>query len=263
MRVLKRVSIEDINLNDHRFVFSYPLSYQRLYNSIKEIGLISPVLLRGEGSPYQVIDGLQRILACQKARVPSIEALIYPEDSLDELGGFHLAIHLNIHNRSLNPIEKARAFWELIEVFGLTQETVGKYVGMDRSSVANFLRLLELAMEVQEHVSRGTISSGHARALLAARDEAVQKKLCQRILDEGLTVRQVEVLASSVKRNTQRSRQNGKSNNHCNTRELEDKLSLALGTKVQICHRGGKGKIIIHFNGNPHFEDLRAKLCRG
>ena len=237
-----------------------PEAIKSLMESIREHRILQPILVRPVKDGYQLVAGERRWRAASELGLSSIPAIVKETTPKQSLG---IALVENLQREDLNPIEKARAFWELIEVFGLTQETVGKYVGMDRSSVANFLRLLELAMEVQEHVSRGTISSGHARALLAARDEAVQKKLCQRILDEGLTVRQVEVLASSVKRNTQRSRQNGKSNNHCNTRELEDKLSLALGTKVQICHRGGKGKIIIHFNGNPHFEDLRAKLCRG
>src|SRR3989339_120087 len=161
MRVLKRVSIEDINLNDHRFVFSYPLSYQRLYNSIKEIGLISPVLLRGEGSPYQVIDGLQRILACQKARVPSIEALIYPEDSLDELGGFHLAIHLNIHNRSLNPIEKAIILYKLLNQFQIDPEKIIQHymplleLPPARKVFKNFLLLNSMEEELKLAIAKG------------------------------------------------------------------------------------------------------------
>src|SRR3990172_6195399 len=176
-----------------------PQTIKSLTESIREHGLLQPILVRpGKDGGYQLVAGERRWRAARELGLNSIPVIIKDMGNKQSLS---VALVENLQREDLNPIEKARAFWELIEVFGLTQETVGKYVGMDRSSVANFLRLLELAMEVQEHVSRGTISSGHARALLAARDEAVQKKLCQRILDEGLTVRQVEVLASSVKRN--------------------------------------------------------------
>ncbi|MFQ5957622.1 MAG: ParB/RepB/Spo0J family partition protein [Candidatus Brocadiales bacterium] len=236
-----------------------PQAIKSLVDSIREHGMLQPILVRPAKNGYQLVAGERRWRAAKELGLSSVPAILKettPKQSLE------VALVENLQREDLNPIEKARAFWELMEVFGLTQEEVGKYVGMDRSSVANMLRLLELPIEVQEHVSRGTISQGHARALLAAKDESLQKRLCQKVLSEGLTVRQIETLASGVKRKTQRKRRPGSNGTH-NTRELEDRLRKALGTKVEIRHSSSKGKIVIHFNGNAQFEGIMAQICKG
>lgn len=161
MRVLKKVSIENINLDDHSFIFSYPLSYQRLSNSIQEIGVISPIFLRGEGAPYQIIDGIQRILACQKASLPSIDAFIYnKEDSPEEIRVFHLAIHQNIHSRSLNPIEKAIILNKLLNQFQVSIEKIIHYympllnLPPARKLFKNYLILNTLEEEIKLAVAK-------------------------------------------------------------------------------------------------------------
>ncbi len=254
-----QISPESIQPNPHQPRRDFaPQAIESLVDSIREHGILQPILVRRTKDGYQLVAGERRWRAAKELGMGSVPAIVKETTPKQSLA---VALVENLQREDLNPIERARAFWELVEVFELTQEAVGKYVGMDRSSVANTLRLLELPVEVQEHVSRGTISQGHARALLAARGESAQKRLCQRILDDGLTVRQTEVLASNGKRKTQARRRKG--NNHHNTRELEDRLSGSLGTKVQIRHSGGKGKVIIHFNGNAQFEDLMAQLCKG
>ncbi|MFN3467357.1 MAG: ParB/RepB/Spo0J family partition protein, partial [Candidatus Brocadiales bacterium] len=203
----------------------------------------------------------RRWRAARELGLNSIPAIIKDMGSKQSLS---VALVENLQREDLNPIEKARAFWELIEAFGLTQEDVGRYAGLDRSTVANFLRLLELPIEVQEHVSRGTISPGHARALLALGNENLQRKLCQRIIEEGLTVRQVEAVASSAKRpksNNGEELEGTKGNHHI--RSLEDRLRRALGLKVQIRQTNGKGKIILYFQGNAQFERLVGLLGAG
>lgn len=255
-----QISPESVTPNPHQPRRDFaPQAIKSLMESIREHGMLQPILVRPDKDGYQLVAGERRWRAARELGLSSIPAIVKETTPKQSLG---VALVENLQREDLNPIEKARAFWELIEVFGLTQEEVGKYVGMDRSSVANTLRLLELPIEVQEHVSRGTISQGHARALLAAKDESIQKKLCQRALDEGLTVRQIETLASSVKRKAQRRRRAGNNGSH-NVRELEDKLRRALGAKVEIRHSNGKGRIIIHFNGNGQFEGLMTQLCAG
>lgn len=254
------ISPESVTPNPHQPRRDFdPQAIRSLMDSIREHGMLQPILVRRCKDGYQLVAGERRWRAAKELGLSSIPAIVKETTSKQSLG---MALVENLQREDLNPIEKARAFWELIEVFGLTQEEVGKYVGMDRSSVANTLRLLELPIEIQEHVSRGTISQGHARALLATKDESLQKRLCQRALDEGLTVRQIESLASSARQRAQRRRRTGNNGIH-NLRELEDRLRRALGTKVEIRHVNRKGRIIIHFSGNTQFEALMERLCSG
>ncbi|HHT9120512.1 MAG TPA: ParB/RepB/Spo0J family partition protein [Candidatus Hypogeohydataceae bacterium YC41] len=238
-----------------------PQSIKALAESIKEHGLLQPILVKPmKDGGFQLVAGERRWRAARDLGLSWIPAIVKDMGNKQSLSA---ALVENLQREDLNPIEKARAFWELIEVFGLTQEEVGKYVGLDRSTVANFLRLLELPIEVQEHVSRGTISSGHARALLALGNETLQKTLCQRIIDEGLTVRQVETIATSAKRpgynnNKDTHKENPNETHH--VQSLEDRLRKALGLKVQIRRSNGKGKIILYFNGNTQFERLVGLL---
>lgn len=242
-----------------------PQTIKSLTESIKEHGLLQPILVRpGKDGGYQLVAGERRWRAARELGLNSIPVIVKDMGNKQSLS---VALVENLQREDLNPIEKARAFWELIEVFGLTQEEVGRYTGIDRSTVANFLRLLELPIEVQELVSRGTISPGHARALISLGNETLQRKLCQRIIEEGLTVREVEAIASGVK--------NPKPNNGASSapaeevsdptgthhmRSLEDRLRRALGLKVQIRQSNGRGKIILYFQGNGQFERLVGLL---
>lgn len=235
-----------------------PQAIKSLAESIKEHGLLQPVLVKpGKDGGYQLVAGERRWRAAKDLGLRSIPAIVKDMGNKQSLS---VALVENLQREDLNPIEKARAFWELIEVFGLTQEEVGRYTGLDRSTVANFLRLLELPIEVQEHVSRGTISPGHARTLLSLGNEALQKKLCQRIIEEGLTVRQAEAVTSGIKRpeSNGKDKENSKETHH--TGALEDRLRRALGLKVQIRQSNGKGRIILYFQGNAQFERLVGLL---
>lgn len=239
-----------------------PQATKSLTESIREHGLLQPILVRpGKDGGYQLVAGERRWRAARELGLSSIPAIIKDMGSKQSLS---VALVENLQREDLNPIEKARAFWELIEAFGLTQEDVGRHAGLDRSTVANFLRLLELPIEVQEHVSRGTISPGHARALLALGNETLQRKLCQRIMEEGLTVRQVEEVTSGVKKpksDNGEEAEGAKGTHHI--RSLEDRLRRALGLKVQIQQSNGKGKIILYFQGNAQFERLVGLLGAG
>jgi ParB family chromosome partitioning protein len=260
-----RVLYVDPNLvqpNPHQPRRSFdPQTIKSLAESIKEHGLLQPILVKpAKSGGYQLVAGERRWRAARDLGLSSIPAIVKDMGNKQSLS---VALVENLQREDLNPVEKAKAFWELIEVFGLTQEEVGRYVGLDRSTVANFLRLLELPIEIQEHVSRGTISQGHARALLSLGDESLQKRLCQRILDEGLTVRQVEAAASGIKRPKTDNGDKEVSKDTHHVRSLEDRLRRALGLKVQIRESGGKGKIILYFQGNAQFERLIGILGAG
>lgn len=222
--------------------------------SIKAHGILQPVVVRWTGDGYELIAGERRWRAAKRIGMAAIPAVLRNVDGEKALA---LALIENIQREDLNPIEKAKAFVNLMKNFGLTQERVAECIGMDRSTVTNMIRLLELPSEIQGYVSRGTISVGHARALLSLQNEKEQRSLCDCIIREGLSVRDVEALVSGAKKPAE-SRQKAIKETH--TRHLEDRLREALGTMVTITERNGKGKIIINFKGLDQFERIMQRI---
>jgi len=217
---------------------------EQLVDSVRQHGVLQPVVVRRAGEGYQVVAGERRWRAAQQAGLATIPTVVRDVSDDDMLV---LALVENIQREDLNPIEKARAFEALIDQLDLTQEQAAKRLGMSRPAIANFLRLLDLPKSIQENVSRGTIAMGHARALLALPDRARQEEIAARIVRQGLSVRQVERLVGR-KRRGRAKREPGQIDAHL--RDLEDKLRLRLGTKVTIVARGKKGKIIIEFHND-------------
>ena len=219
--------------------------------SIEAHGVIQPVLVRPAGANrYELIAGERRFRACQRLGRQSVPAIVRDTDEEDLLT---LALIENLQRKDLNPIEKAQAIQQLIEDFDLTQEEAAKKVGKQRSSIANLLRLLDLEPEIQDAVSRGTITFGHARALLALSRKKERLELFQRILREGLNVRKVEELARRKSRGTRRTRLGRKD---AQIESLEDTLRVHFGTKVTIEPRGKSGKVVIHFASHAEFDRL-------
>ena len=186
--------------------------------------------------------------------------------NVDGLKTIELALVENIQREDLNPMEKAAAYYELKTNFGLTQEQIATKVGQDRSTVANTLRLLDLPEEVQGYVSRGTISMGHARSLLSLKDPIKQKELTEKIAADGLSVRDVELIVSGKKdqadsiKETKDMQLTPKLIKSPQILDLEDSLRRAVGTKVSIMEKKGKGKITIEFSNNDQFERIIGKL---
>jgi ParB family chromosome partitioning protein len=225
-----------------------------LVSSVKANGVLQPIIVRRSGSGYQIIAGERRWRAAQKADLMSIPAIIREATDQDML---KLALIENLQRQDLNPIEEAHAYKALIEEHGLIQETLALHVGKDRSTIANTIRLLALPDEVQAHVSRGTISMGHARALLSLSDSVEQVSFCQRIVKEGLSVRQVEHL---VKSRGPRRKARRTASVDPDVRRLEEDLQRSLGTKVRIRTTGKRGKIEIEFYSPDEFEALLGRL---
>ncbi|GAB61383.1 MAG: ParB/RepB/Spo0J family partition protein [Candidatus Jettenia sp.] len=223
---------------------------QGLIESIKKYGILQPIIVRPIPHGYMLIAGERRWRAAKQVGLKEIPAIIR---YTDELSNLEIALIENIQREDLNPIEKARAFRELTNKFGLTQEQVAKAMGKDRSSITNYIRLLDLPEEIQENVSRGTVSMGHARALVSIQEKEMQLDLLERILKEGLSVRTVEEIVSmgKVPRTGKSTSPKEKSPPHIE--DLEDRFRRFFGTKVTIKERNGKGKIMIVFHTNDEF----------
>jgi ParB family transcriptional regulator, chromosome partitioning protein len=219
---------------------------KQLSQSIKSNGVIQPIIVRKSGSQYQLIAGERRWRAAQMAGYKTIPAVL---QDVSEYRTLELALIENIQRQDLNPIEEAAAYASLMERFHLSQEEVAQRVGKDRSSVANYLRLLKLPAEIKEQIQRQELSMGHARALISMEKARDQLALAEKIVRDQLNVRQTEQLT----RNWKSEKSHGKPSvaaqtKDTNTRAAEQKLQEYLGTRVAI-HRDSrdKGKIEVHF----------------
>jgi ParB family transcriptional regulator, chromosome partitioning protein len=212
-----------------------------LANSIKEKGFIQPVLVRFKDNEYELIAGERRFRAAKKLGYTEIPAIIKEASDLDSL---ELSIIENIQRENLNPIDQAKAYKRLQEEFSMTQEKVADTIGKDRATVANILRLLNLPAKIQEYVSRGTISMGHARAILSLDTESEQARLCTKVIKEDLSVRDTESYAKKMSLHKAKSK---KIEEDPNIHSLEQELREMFGTKVRILKSKKGGKIEIEF----------------
>jgi ParB family chromosome partitioning protein len=236
-------------------------SLAELADSIRKRGVLQPVLVEaaGEGR-YVIVAGERRVRAAKLAgldRVPVIVRTFSPEERLE------IALIENLQREDLTPIEEAKAFRQLMEARGLTQEQVAAKVGKDRTTVTNSLRLLKLPEKIQEAVERGEVSAGHARALLAVASPADQQLLFERVVARGLSVRETEQAAAAINRGRRggagRKRPAGGARDP-DVRAVEERLVERFGTKVQI--RGGpsRGRIEIAYFSADDLERLLELL---
>jgi len=223
---------------------------QQLAASIKEQGLIQPVMVRPKGDMYELVVGERRVRASHMAGLTAIPALIrdVPDEKMLEI-----ALIENVQRADLNAIEKAKAIRQMIGELDLTQEQAGRRLGLDRSTIANSLRLLDLSDELQEMVSRGTLTAGHARALLTVESPAVRMRLARRIVAKGLSVRDAERLAGRPEGVVRSARLHEPAPDVV---RLEEEMSRALGTHVEIKQKRKGGTIMIRFSSHEDFERL-------
>ena len=223
-----------------------------LAESIKEHGLIQPVVLRKSGKGYEIVAGERRWRACRKAGLKEIPCII---KELTDEENMLIAIIENMQREDLNPIEEAEGISQMVTVFGMTQEQVSKSVGKSRPYITNVLRLLKLPKEVQEMVSDGKLSAGHARALAGLSSKKKQIELAEKIATEGLSVRETEKLlkeeGTPAKRPAKR-----KAEKNADVKRVEEDLKLALGTKVNLNQKGKKGTIEIEYYSKEELERL-------
>jgi ParB family transcriptional regulator, chromosome partitioning protein len=237
-------------------------SLTELSSSIKENGIIQPITVRKrkEGG-FEIIAGERRWRAAQMAGLHEVPAII---KNISDRDALQIALIENIQREDLDPIEEAESYQRLIEEFSLSQQEAAEKVGKERSSVANALRLLGLPIEVRDMLTQKMISVGHAKAILSLSDKAKQINFAKRAIDKGMSVRTLENEIKSyqnlaVKTNREAAGLNvdlaGKL-----AQELADQLQKALGTKVEINYRSGKGSVQVHFYSDDQLTQIYEKL---
>ena len=225
-----------------------------LAESIRQNGLIQPIVVARRGERYEVIVGERRLRAAELAGLREIPAYI---KDLSGERALEIALIENIQREDLNPIEEAAAYRMILEREQITQEELSERVGKSRSYIANMVRLLDLPKKIQEHVSRGTISVGQAKAILSLPDKDSMDNLVARIQKERLSVRDVEQLArrtEHVPRGTSRKSRDP------HIEEIEEQLRTKLGTKVTVDFRGGKGSLRIEFYSQDDLERILGEI---
>jgi ParB family chromosome partitioning protein len=241
-----------LNMDDGRLA--------ELAASIKANGIIQPILVRRAGNAYRIIAGERRWRAAQRAGLQRVPVVIRDVAEGDKQL-LELALIENLQREGLNPIDEALAYQRLTEDFSLTQEQIAAAVGKDRSSVANFLRLLKLPEEVRADLASGTLSTGHARALLALPDAAAQRHGAREIISRRLSVRETEALVkklASPKAHGSTVRKAEAADVH--TRAAEDRMRFALGAKVRIVRKGTAGRIEIDFGSETELNRIYELL---
>ncbi len=248
------VSITKIEANPYqpRTVFEHS-KLEELINSIKEYGILSPLIVtEKDAGKYELVAGERRLRAAKMAGLKRVPVIVREAGDLEK---FELALIENIQRQDLNPIEKAEAYKKLIEEFGLTQEETAKRMGQNRSTVANILRLLNLPDEIQKALSEGKIYEGHAKLILALDTEPQQMELFRKIMSGGFSVKETE---KAVKH--KRGRDGEAVGKDIALKDKEEQLRGALGTKVSIDKKGTKGKISIDFYSDEELNELVRKL---
>jgi ParB family transcriptional regulator, chromosome partitioning protein len=256
--IIARVNIDQIRPNPFQPRTEFdPETLAELTRSIVEKGVIQPITVRRVEGGYQLVTGERRLRAAQNAGLAQIPTYIIAVDSDEEM--LELALIENIQRETLNPVEIAYAYKRLVDECHLTQEEVADKVGKDRTTVANFIRLLKLPIEIQVGLRKNQISMGHARALINVPLESMQLRLFHKIVDSGLSVRKIEQLAKQGgKTSESRPKKSGEREISTNVQSLEEKLRQSLGTKVVVREKeGGRGEIIIEFYS---FDDLDRLL---
>lgn len=265
---LLRLNVYEIDDNPYqpRRDFSEP-EIASLAESLKEHDMLQPILVRVVGERYQLISGERRLRAAIQAGWKTVPVRVREAD--DRLVA-ELAIVENLQRKDLNPVEKALSFKRYLDEHHCTQEELAKRLKLDRSTIANLMRLLELPQSILDGIRTGAISAGHARALLPLGDERAQAALADRVVSDGISVREIErlvqeqiasedgeelpeVAKASKARRAKRSEQ---------VQALEQEFRRALGTKVEILARSkDKGKIVIHFANQEDFARIRAQIA--
>jgi ParB family chromosome partitioning protein len=228
---------------------------QELAESIKEKGVLEPLIVRRTAQGYELIVGERRWRAAQKAGLKEVPVVVKEAEGREAL---EISLIENLQREDLNPIEAAEAFKHLIEEFNISQEDLSKRIGKDRTTIANALRLLKLPIEIRNQLLQNRITSGHARAILSLESKEKQKELCALIIKKGLSVREAEALAKrwseKPKKATTPVKRKGDLESQLNS--LQDSLRKYLGTKVQITQKGKKGKIEIEYYSHQELERI-------
>ncbi len=239
------VKVGDIRENSLQPRMNYDeAKLSELIASIKEKGVLQPILVRPKQEGYELIAGERRLRAARALNFEEVPVVI---KAVDDQEALILALIENIQREELNPLEEAQAFQRLINEFHFTQDYVAQSIGKDRSTVGNLIRLLKLPEEIKKSIFEGNLSVGHARALVSLDNLQEQKKFFKRTIAQQLSVRELENLIKYGVKQEWRTRRTKTSPKASHLIELEDNLQKALGTKVRIIAKKKRGKIVIEF----------------
>jgi ParB family chromosome partitioning protein len=248
--------IESISPNPHQSRQSFGESeLAELAQSIKEKGVIQPILVTKTNDGFQLIAGERRWRAAQKAGLDKIPALIRDVSPAEAL---QIALIENIQRQDLNPIEEAAAYQELLQRFNFTQDALSARIGKNRTTIANFLRLLKLPDDVQRDIIDGRLSAGHARVLVSIDSPSIQRKIRDLVIKRSLSVRQTEALAKRFLASRRPEAIRDEIDSYLES--LVNNLQDSLGTKVAIERKGKKGRIIIEFYSDDELDRLVERL---
>jgi ParB family chromosome partitioning protein len=230
---------------------------EELARSIRANGIIQPIVVRRVEGGYEIVAGERRWRASQRAGLLKVPVVVrdVPDDKL-----LAAALIENIQREDLNPIEEAHAYRRLADDYHLTQEQIADAVGKDRSSIANYVRLLKLPQEIRSALGSNGLSMGHARALLALPDEATQLRISREVTTKNLSVRETETLVRKV---TQPATAKEPVEKDVHTRAAEERLRFALGTRVRIERKRKGGQIEIDFGSEEELQRLFEMLTNG
>jgi ParB family transcriptional regulator, chromosome partitioning protein len=229
---------------------------EELAASIAQHGIVQPIVVRKRGSRFQIVVGERRLRAAQRAGLRKIPAVVrdIPDDKMLEV-----ALVENLQRQELDPVEEAHAYRALIDGFGLSHADVAERVGKERSTVSNSLRILSLSVQIQDQIRAGSITPGHARALLVLPDEKRREALARRIVAQALSVRQAERIVAGRSAAARRASMPPPAND-ANTRHAEERLMHALGTRVRIVRDGESGRLEISFHNEEELERLFERI---
>lgn len=258
MESIQEIRIVDIdpNVDQPRKRFDKQ-KIMELAQSIKQHGVVQPIIVKPNDGRYVIVVGERRWRAARLAGLTHIPAIVRDVDKRELV---ELALIENLQREDLNPIEEAHGIRQLIEEYGLTQEQVAEKIGWSRPAVANALRLLTLGDEIKGYLEDGRLTSGHARALLSLEDEQLRLMLAKKIVEKGLSVREVEQIVKSLKSKDNNKGKTVNANKPSFILEIESNLEERFGTRVQITQGKKKGIIQIEYYSDKDLERIVEKL---
>jgi ParB family transcriptional regulator, chromosome partitioning protein len=244
------ISINDIraNPNQPRKRFA-PEKLEELIKSVKSKGILEPLIVKESGNKYELIAGERRFIAAQRAGLKTVPVIIKNVSPAEQL---EIGLIENIMRQDLNPVEEAKAFKDLMEMYKYTQEELSDRLGINRANVANIIRVLKLPAEVQQYIMNEELSLGHAKVLLGVEDKIKQRQMAEQAVRKGLSVRDLEALLGKMP-----SKKTGaKQQVSAEMKSVENKMKLHFGTKVSIKGNYKKGVIVIEYYNSEDFERI-------
>jgi ParB family chromosome partitioning protein len=255
------VDVDQISPNEHQPRHRFEDgALEELAQSIRANGVIQPIVVRRVDGGYRIIAGERRWRAAQRAGLTRVPVVVKDVAAGSDAQLLEMALIENIQREDLNPIDEAAAYERLSSEFRMTQEEIAAAVGKDRSSVANHMRLLKLPQEVRAEVAGGRLSMGHARALLATADEGSQRQIAREVIARNLSVRETEAMVKRAGREVMASGRRAPAPPDVHTRAAEEKLRMALGTRVRITRKGKGGRIEVDFGNEDELQRLFEHL---